>query len=420
MTTTKKISELPSAVTPLTGTEDIPIVQDGATRRVTPNDIKEGLAADSHSHLLADIADAGTAAGANITDFASSSQGTKADTAVQPGDIGSAAASEASDFATAAQGAKADTAIQPEDLSGSAVNLIVNGGCLVSHRGQKSLTSSWQSAPVDLLSVRAQGSVSNGDIRQILGSYTLAQTGAACWVEKATLNASGKIEFRMRIESKDARSLANSAAAFSARVYHDTGSAEDYTVLISKPDNEDDFSSVTQIDLQVVNIPNDANSDLSVTVPDMGDCRNGIEIVISIDCGAVSQKNFFLAEMQLIKGNIVQPFQQRPISEEERLVHRYLRPAMLVAAVANSGSNMQATFQHPGMRAAPTYEVDAPIAMTDGYQADRTQSQANIDSIHENNAHHGRVDIAYFSGLTSGRHYIHRGTGGLILASAEL
>ncbi len=35
MTTTKKISELLLAVTPLVGDENIPIVQGGATRRAT-------------------------------------------------------------------------------------------------------------------------------------------------------------------------------------------------------------------------------------------------------------------------------------------------------------------------------------------------------------------------------------------------
>ena len=54
------------------------------------------------------------------------------------------------------------------------------------------------------------------------------------------------------------------------------------------------------------------------------------------------------------------------------------------------------------------------------YTADFTQSTASITSIHENTTHHGRVDIAYFSGLTSGRFHIQRGSGGLILASAEL
>jgi len=63
MTTTKKISELPAAVTPLDGDEVLPIVQNNATRRATVNEIKAGLAADDHNHTLSDIADAGTAAG---------------------------------------------------------------------------------------------------------------------------------------------------------------------------------------------------------------------------------------------------------------------------------------------------------------------------------------------------------------------
>ena len=152
----------------------------------------------------------------------------------------------------------------------------------------------------------------------------------------------------------------------------------------------------------------------------MGDCRNGIEIEIRIDCGEIVNKNFYLAELQLSIGEAQRAFERRPLALETNLVHRYLYPVAGIIGVANSGSNMQAVFNHPGMRAAPTYEVNAPIAMTDGYTADFTQSQANIETTHENNEHHGRVDIAYFSGRTSGRFHIQRGAGGLILASAEL
>ena len=426
MTTTKKISELPSAVLPLDGDEVLPVVQDGATRRISVDDIKDGLASLTHNHVLADIADAGSAAGAEVSDFATAAQGAKADSALQ----------DAGAFATAAQGALADTALQPGGLAAVAtsgdyddlvnapepggVNAIINGGCLVSTRDQLSLTTSWQYGPVDLLAVRAQGSVSNGDIRQLLGAYSLTQTGAACWVEKATLNASGKIEFRYRIESRDARAFYNAGAHFSARVYHDTGSTEDYDITVNKPDNEDDFSNVTQIDFGTVQIANDTNADLDYSIADLGDCRNGLEIIVSVDCGAVSQKSFFMAQMQLSKGTTKKPFETRPMAMEREMVKRFLSPVMLVSAVANSGSNMQAVFQHPGMRIAPSYEVTAAIAMTDGYVADKTQSQGSVTTVHENNENHGRVDIAYFSGLTSGRHYIHRGTGGRILASAEL
>lgn len=75
----------------------------------------------------------GTAAEADVGDFATAAQGALADTAVQPADLapvatsgaygdltgkptlGTAAAAATSDFASAAQGAKADTALQPAD-----------------------------------------------------------------------------------------------------------------------------------------------------------------------------------------------------------------------------------------------------------------------------------------------------------------
>ena len=56
--TTKKISELPDA-SPLAGTEFIPVVQANATRKTTVDGIRSGLSATGHTHVLADITDAG-------------------------------------------------------------------------------------------------------------------------------------------------------------------------------------------------------------------------------------------------------------------------------------------------------------------------------------------------------------------------
>lgn len=436
MTTTKKISELPSAVTPLAGDEIMPIVQDNATRRATVDEIRAGLADESHTHTLSDIADAGTAAGAAITDFASAAQGALADTALQPADVGSAAYNESADFATAVQGAKADTAIQPGDLAPVATsgdygdlndiplaglaNAIINGCGRVSHRGDQALTTSWGKAPVDLLAVKAEGSVSAGTIKRVTSAFSLTETGHATFVEDVTLTGAGAILFRRRIEAKDAWKFYNQPAHYSARVYHDHGANVDFIITVNKADSADDFATTTQIATGTVSVANDTNADIDLAIADMEDCRNGIEIEVKVDCGAITTKDTYFGQEQLSIGTEKRPFIARPQTLEEKLVHRYLRPIAGIIGVANSASNMQAIFSHLGMRAAPTYEVDAPIAMTDGYTADFTQSTASITSVHENNAHHGRVDIAFFSGLTSGRFHIQRGTGGLILASAEL
>lgn len=462
--TTKKISELADA-NALTGSEFVPIVQDNATRKTTVEELRGGLSEEGHSHALADITDAGTAAGADVEDFATAAQGTKADTALQhddmgsaafedveafataaqgtkadtalqPDDIGTAAANNTEDFATAAQGANADSAVQPGDLADVAtsgeyedlenkpypglINGIINGGCRVSHRGNLSLTTGWQYGPVDLLAVKANGSVSAGTIKQVTSAFSLTETGAACMVENATLTGSGAILFRHRIEAKDAQAFVNKPAHYSARSYHDSGATRDYVITVRKANATDDFSGVTVIETDTVTVANDANSDIAMAIPDMGDCSNGIEIEIKIDCGAVTTKDFFLGQQQLTIGDTKQPFEVRPVALETNLVQRYLRPVSGFVAVANSGSNMQVIFSHPNMRAAPTYTATAAIDMTDGYTADFSQSGAHIGTIHENTAHGARADIALFSGLTSGRFYIHRSTGAVILASAEL
>jgi len=426
MTTTKKISELPSAVTPLVGDEDIPIVQGGATRRTSPNDIRNGLADAVHTHLLADIADAGTAAASNAGDFASAAQGALADTALQ----------DANAFATAAQGAKADTATQPGDLATVATsgnygdindiplhgleNAIINGCGRVSHRGDQTLGTAWDKTPIDLLSVKAEGAVTSGTIKRVTSSFTLSETGHATFVENATLTGAGAILFRRRIEAKDAWKFFNQAAYYSARVYHDHGVAQDFIITVRKANALDDFTTTTQIAMGTISIANNANSDIDLAIADMGDCRNGIEIEVKVDCGAITTKDTYLGQEQLTIGTTKRPFMARPVSLEEKLVSRYLRPVTGLVAVANSSSNMQVVLNHPNMRATPTYEATAALAFTDGYTADFAQSTANIGTIHENNAHHGRADIALFSGLTSGRFHIQRGTGGIILASAEL
>lgn len=73
-----------------------------------------GAADAAHGHTLADISDAGGAAGAEIADFAAAAHG---HTLADISDAGSAAGAETADFATAAQGTKADLAV-PSDVSG--------------------------------------------------------------------------------------------------------------------------------------------------------------------------------------------------------------------------------------------------------------------------------------------------------------
>ncbi len=66
------------------------------------------------------------------------------------------------------------------------------------------LTTSWGKAPVDLLTVKAEGTVSAGTIKRVTSALSLTETGHATFVENVTLTGSGAILFRRRIEAKDA------------------------------------------------------------------------------------------------------------------------------------------------------------------------------------------------------------------------
>ena len=301
-------------------------------------------------------------------------------------------------------------------------NAIINGGCLSSHRPSFSLSNTPTYGPVDLLAVSATGTVGAGTVQQATGAFSLTQTGAACFVNGATLSAGSEtIVFRHRIESSVAARFVGKSAAFSARAYHDIGSAKNAIITISSADAADNFGAITQIAQATISIPNDTNQSLQFVIPDMGSaCANGLEIEVVIDTGAITTKVIYLGELQLTVGAKLREFEMRPLQIEKMLVWRYLRPIVGFLGVANSGSNMQAALAHQGMRAAPSYTATAALDMTDGYTADFSQSSANVGTVHEQTADNGRVDIANFSGLTSGRFHIHRGTAAKILASAEL
>src|SRR5690606_35836078 len=103
------------------------------------------------------------------------------------------------------------------------------------------------------------------------------------------------------------------------RTYHDAGSTMDYIITVRKADAADDFASTTDIDSDTVTVANDTNDSIEFSIADMGDCRNGIEIEIKIDCGAVTTKDFFMAELQFSIGATQKPFEQRPVALETKL-----------------------------------------------------------------------------------------------------
>jgi hypothetical protein len=165
--------------------------------------------------------------------------------------------------------------------------------------------------------------VSAGTLEQTT-SANCGRTGYAFKFSGVTLTGTGILYLRTRIESKDAIWLKNQVASFQAKVYHDTGSAINYTVYVKKANAADDFSSTTAIgNSGAISVTSATATTIKYEAISMGDCSNGIEIEIKIECGEVTTKNFEFTEMQMELGSKSTEVELKPFADVVRLCQRY-------------------------------------------------------------------------------------------------
>jgi len=148
-----------------------------------------------------------------------------------------------------------------------------------------------------------------------------------------TLTGAGVLNFRYRMEAKDAARLKNKTATFRCQVYQDTGGAINYTIYVRKADAADNFAAVTAVSNSgAISVPNATPTSLPYLAIAMGDCSNGVEIEISVAAGAITTKNFEFAEVQLELGSVATPFEVRPFAQELALCQRYYEKSYILSA----------------------------------------------------------------------------------------
>jgi hypothetical protein len=201
-------------------------------------------------------------------------------------------------------------------------NAIVNGACHVTQRPALTLVKdAYGFGTVDMFEGMATGT--------LVSAGTLTDVASGSWpnfkaihFSGVTLTGTGILYLRHRIESKDAMCLVNKATTFWCYGAHDIGSNKDFTIYIRKANAADNFTAVTAIANSAAISVNVGNL-VSLTVPDMGDCTNGIEIEIKMEVGAITTKNVYLYSFQLERSNVPTPFEFRPYSHERTLCQRY-------------------------------------------------------------------------------------------------
>jgi hypothetical protein len=204
-------------------------------------------------------------------------------------------------------------------------NLIINGDCRVAQRAALTLVKdTYAYGAVDRFAGMATGSaVSAGTLTQS-SSATIGRTGYAAQFSGVTLTGTGIIYLRHRIEAKDALIYKNQTVSFSSKVIQDTGGSVNYTIYIRKANSADNFAAVTNISNSgAISIGTATATNLNYPAIAAGDCSNGLEIEIKIQCGAVTTKNFYFTELQLEPGPVVTDFKSLPYEQNLAMCQRY-------------------------------------------------------------------------------------------------
>ena len=301
-----------------------------------------------------------------------------------------------------------------------AKNFAINGTGVIQQRGDYTLVKDVYDFGPDRFAGMATGTaVSAGTLTQIEAA-NIGVTGFAHKFDQVTITGAGIIYHRTRLESKDAKNFKNQKAALSCKVYHDVGSAIDYTLFVRKANAEDDFSAVTVISNDGgTSVDSATATELKFEDITMGDCSNGIEIELKIECGAITLKDFEQTEYQLKVGEAATPFKPESTDSVMAQCQRYYEKSYDLdvdpgtAAVDNGEVREDDTRNNagflPGVRFAvakrttPTVIIYSPDTGTVGKVANSADKDGVALDIGENGV--VRVSIAGGSAGANARYH---------------
>jgi hypothetical protein len=240
---------------------------------------------------------------------------------------------------------------------------IINGGMEISQENGAStvaLVNNTAKYACDLFSVTPSGTAVLAGTQAQISNSTIGTSGYALKLAGVTITGAGTIKKRYRIEAADAVKYKNKAASFSMLELQDTGGSLNYTIQINKANSADNFSAVTQIAISGnLVVPTGVGTLIKFENVAMGDCSNGIEICVTIPCGAITTKNFETTEWQMNVGAVALSFVCGTMCEELTKVLRYYEkfdsPSISVGAGCySSTTTADAVFSYFPKRVDPT------------------------------------------------------------------
>jgi len=206
-------------------------------------------------------------------------------------------------------------------------NPIVNGACHVAQQTANALASGDVYSQVDMFIARTTGvGVSAGSAKWASNTNGIGSSEFVLKLEGVTTASSGSIGAVHRIESQNIRHLAGKKISIGVKVRHDVGSAVDFSVRLSSPDAQDDFSAVTLLSTtSAISVSSGTNTTLTFEEIDLGATAvRGLEIEVRVTLSAsITTKNFEFTELQLHQGPIVPEFAGADFATELMRCQRY-------------------------------------------------------------------------------------------------
>ena len=282
-------------------------------------------------------------------------------------------------------------------------NMVLNGSMVVAQRGNVAVTPSavvyggadrWRMYP------NISGTASS----------TVAQT-AVIWTESkfaqgltaTTASAAGSMLFMQRIEAVNTSHIAGNKVTLQFKLAHDVGSTLTVQLLLQRPTNTaDDYSATTDVlgATTVGTCPTGTSSGTLFTYTSdtltSTDVSKGLQIQIRVvTTAAVTNKNFYLGDVQLELGDTATPFEHISFGDQIQKCQRYYQN-VFYGGVANSAGLTQSygnwhTLPTP-MRAAPTVSLNSNSTFWDYPGGNQNSSDLyfqGVNTIH-NTAIRGR------------------------------
>ncbi|NQY83446.1 MAG: hypothetical protein HRT34_01340 [Alcanivorax sp.] len=205
-----------------------------------------------------------------------------------------------------------ESAIENLNTTGT-VNLLTNGSCKAASGVPADIEADWALGELSGVWARVP-SVTAGQFRRNLDN-AFPTTGSSAELFNVSASSSEAVaEIQWRMPAGDGAAISGKDITLQAKVLQNSGAAMNVYLTVYKLLTENDFDGdlVTISASAPVSVANNLLTELELPIEGPGDLSTGVVVVVSFDCGVVSNCNMSAGEVQLQKGLAATEFEDRP------------------------------------------------------------------------------------------------------------